>query len=689
MDEREVRREMDRLVETLHAWQQAYYIEARPRVSDIEYDRAFDALVDLERRYPNLKRFDSPTQRVGSDLNSEFPEVRHSIAVLSLDKAYSADAIRQWIAKCEERGESDLSFVIEEKIDGVSMVLYYEKGVLIRAVTRGNGFVGNDVTANIRTIGSVPLRLSEPIDIAVRGEVYLERSDFERLNNTMEIPYANPRNLAAGTIRRNKSSEVAKIPLNMFVYEGFWDNLGQSYEGHVGMLGYLSHLGFRINPTMGVFAETRAVADLRVRNSHLDNIEIGSFEEIDQYIDSATRRRSSLAYDIDGLVVKVNELTIREELGYTGHHPRWAIAYKFEAPQALTVVKEIDVQVGRTGRLTPVARVESVQIGGSIVSNITLHNQEYVNMLELAIGDTVAISKRGDVIPAIERVVEKNTDGNSVWNMADRCPICDNEVVKKGAHSFCPNNDCPQQVLGRINFFVGRNQMDIEGLGPETIAAIVAKGWVADIYDLYRFDIDRLVGEPGFGEKKVAAIKKGLELSKCKPYRNVLVSLGIPEFGKKAVELLMNDGIRSIDELLAIVDASDKERLAGIKGFGDKTIAALFEYLSDAKMRNRITLLRESGLQFSEEVSMTPSEIEAIFTGQIWCVTGSFEHFAPRSLALAEIEARGGRTTGSVTGKTTHLLAGSNAGSKLDQALRFGTKIVDEQEFLRLLGRVK
>jgi len=677
--------EIARLSEDLRRHQHHYYVEAQPLVSDTQYDRMMDRLLYLESLYPALKLSDSPSQRVGSDLGTGFPEVRHTVPVLSLDKAYTGDGVLQWIQRCRQRGEQRLSFVVEEKIDGVSLVLYYEKGLLARAVTRGNGFVGNDVTPNAKTIKSIPLRLSRPYDIAVRGEVFLAKEDFAALNGTMEVPYANPRNLAAGTIRRLKSSETAQVPLKMFAYEAYFANPADAVHSHVEILRLLKALGFLVNPSIAVFADTNGDIFPTMTEGQDDAFVQGVYGDIPEYLGKLEQQRSALAYEIDGLVIKVNELGVREFLGYTGHHPRWALAYKFDAPEAQTGVLAIDVQVGRTGRITPVARVKTVKVGNSMVSNVTLHNQDYINLLELAIGDTVAISKRGDVIPAVERVVEKNEDGNTTWQLPAECPSCKTTLVRNGAHTFCPNGDCPDQVVGRISFFVGRQQMDLEGFGPETVSFLVERGLVRDIPDIYTVDYDALVGQSGFGEKKAAALALAVEKSKEQPYRSVLVALGIPDFGKKAVDLLVNAGIRSMKQLLEMVDSGDSETLVAIKGFGRKTVDSLFAELSDSKVRERIARLELLGLQFSEAATTAEETLPQIFRNQVWCVTGSFERFAPRSLALKEIEARGGRTTSSVTSKTSHLLAGSGAGSKLQQAQSFGTTVVDEQQFIRML----
>jgi DNA ligase (NAD+) len=544
-------------------------------------------------------------------------------------------------------------------------------------VTRGNGLVGNDVTGNVRTIGSVPLLLARPVTVAVRGEIFLPRLLFESINARMEIPYANPRNLAAGTLRRVKSSEVAAVPLDIFVYEG---HFAPSPETHVAILEQLEELGFKCNPRTAVFADPEDQAGLRERHPRW---RVGGFEELEGYLEQSRRERSSLPYDIDGLVVKVNELPAREALGFTGHHPRWALAFKFEAPEAESAVERIEVQVGRTGRITPVARIRPVRLSGSTIANATLHNQDYINLLELAIGDRVSISKRGDVIPAVERVIEKNELGNTTWRMPDTCPACRTGLVVQGAHHFCPNPDCPDQVRGRLRFFVARDQMDIEGVGPETLETLVQQGLVRDVQDLYAFDPGALLSLPGFGEKKVELVRAGIAASKGRPYRRVLVALGIPEMGQKVVELLCDAGYSDIDSLLQLVDRGDPSPLLAIHGIGERTAETLLRELSRPEVRARIEALRRAGLNFREKARKALAG--GAFQGQLWCVTGSFAHFKPRELAMEEVKKRGGKVSDSVTSRTTHLLAGENPGSKLKKARELGITIVDEEEFLRLL----
>ena len=683
MDYQSRARELHRL---LTEYQRAYYVDGRPLVSDLEYDRLFDELSRIEAEHPETRTPDSPTQRVGSDLSSDFPEVEHTIPVLSLDKAYSDTEILSWITKTTKNTGENLSFVLEEKLDGFSIVLYYEKGLLDRAVTRGNGFVGNDVTPNVKTIYSVPLRLTEPVDIAVRGEVFLKKAEFERINATLTEPYANPRNLAAGTIRRNKSSETAQVPLSIYVYEGFWANTPELTD-HIQILSRLKKLGFPVDPHLSFFCRTEEEARQRLQEADLEG-RSGSFDDIPQAITDYTSARADLPYEIDGLVVKVNELATREDLGYTEHHPRWAIAYKFEAPQAQTQVLDIDVQVGRTGRITPMARIRETLLSGSTIRNITLHNQDYVDELELAIGDTVAISKRGDVIPAVESVIDKNDAGNTTWQMPETCPVCGARIVRRGAHHFCPNYDCPAQAKARLSFFCAKGQMDMEGLGPRTIEILYDNGFVKSIGELYTFDFNRMKNLKGFGGtegKTIENIKTSILQSRKTPFRNVLVSLGIPEFGKKAADLVCDAGIDSMDKLLKIADDRNQESLSTIKGIGPITANLIIDGLNSETTRKLINELREAGLRMEDE-KQAPSGLEQIFLGQSWCVTGTFENFNPRSKAMDEIKKRGGTEVSGVSKKTSCLLAGSGAGSKLDKAREFGVRIVTEEEFLKMIG---
>lgn len=670
----EKKKEIEELVTRLNKYQEEYY-KGRPSITDGEFDLLFDKLKSLETEFPGLINPDSPTQRIGTDITQEFPEVEHAIPVLSLDKCYTSEELLKWINKIRNNTGSNVSFILEEKIDGASIVLYYEKGELVRAVTRGNGFSGNDITGNIKTIKSVPLKLAKPLDIAVRGEIFLPKELFQKINAKIEIPFANPRNLAAGTLRRKKSSEAAVIPLDIFIYEGYFESDNKT---HIEVLNELDELGFKLNYRMGCFSEKNI--DLKILES------IGgalSIDEINGFIQKETKERKNLAYEIDGLVLKVNELDLREELGFTGHHPRWAIAYKFDSPKGITKIKEIIVQVGRTGRLTPVARVEPVKVSGSTISNVTLHNQEYINILELAVDDTVEVSKRGDVIPAVEKVLEKNEKGNPVWKIPLNCISCGKPVKLVGAHHFCLNEICPDRIRTGIHFFVSKSQMDIENLGPETVDFLISNGIIKNIEDIYKFDPEILVNMPGFGEKKAELIKNGINKSRQKDFKTVLVSLGIPELGKKAADLLISNGYDSIDKIIELARNNNISALKSIHGIGESTTGNIFKELLKPPVQGRIEALKKAGLNFKQEEDKYQGK--QVFKNQVWCVTGSFENFQPRSLAEKEIEKRGGRVTASVTPKTTHLLKGTGGGSKTSKAEQFGTRIVLELEFLRML----
>lgn len=680
----DIRKEMERLVSQLTEYQKAYYVDANPLVSDMEYDRLYDELLALEKEHPDMVLPDSPTHRVGSDLSNDFPEFRHTIPVLSLDKAYSRDEVIAFMDKTIIRQQKDLSFVAEEKIDGISMVLYYEKGVLVRGVTRGNGEVGNDVTENIRTIASVPLRLSEPVDIAVRGEVFISKKAFQEVNSHLdeEKKAANARNLAAGTVRRQRSVEAAAVPLDIFCYEGFWSEGKESPESHLEILSFLKKLGFKINPHLACFSESEEKSREMLKEAGLEG-RAYSFSQMQDYIDFKTAERKGLEYEIDGLVFKVNEIRVREELGYTEHHPRWAIAYKFESPQAVSRLIGITVQVGRTGRITPVAELEPVALGGSTIRRATLHNQEYIDSLELAIGDTVSIVKRGDVIPQVEDVIEKNEEGNTVYHIDPHCPCCKTRLEKEGAHLFCPNPLCPEQEIGNLSFFSSRSQMDIETLGPKTIRIFYDAGLLRKVEDIYTADYASMVGNKGIGEKTVEAIIRSVEESKRQPFKIVLSSLGISEIGKKSAEILISGGFDSIDKL----ENARLEDLVAIEGIGEKTATIIIESFKNQRLLDTIEALKKAGVHMSSaEDESDEAPLEKTLEGTVWCVTGSFEHFNPRSKAMDEVEKRGGRTVSSVTGKTTHLLAGKNGGSKLSEAERLGVRIVSEEEFLRMIG---
>lgn len=670
----EIKERINRIREELLRHQHLYYVLSRPEISDLEYDKMFDELVELEKKHPEFDDENSPAKRVGSDITNTLPEVEHTIPVLSLDKAYSSEDVMTWIGRTEKNINTTFDVVIEEKIDGSSVVLYYEQGKLKRGVTRGNGYVGNDITENVKTIPEVPLTLTEPIDCVVRGEIYMPLDKFEECNKQVDGMYANPRNLASGVLRRVKSSETAKFPLHIFIYEGYFED--KSITKHTEILLKLEKLGFKTNPSVGVFRNNGENEGL--------NFHEGAVEEIPDYISSINDKRKKIEYEIDGLVIKINKISIREDLGFTGHHPKWAVAYKFESPQAQTFIKDITVQVGRSGRITPLAILGPVALAGSTISKATLHNQAYIDMLELSIEDKVTISKRGDVIPAVEKVVEKNEVGNPTFKLPNECPCCGSILKEDGAHLFCKNRGCKDRVLNNLKFFVSRGQMDIENLGGKTIELLFNEGFINSVPEIYRFNYSQLMDREGFGERKIQLIREAVEKSKEKPFMTVLSSLGFDELGKKASELLIKNGYNSFEKIIALFSEDREEELLKIDGFGEKTVIALKENFNDGENLRLIQELIDCGLT-DHDAGFEEVLIDSSLEGTKWVVTGSFENFKPRELAKEEIIKRGGETTAAVSKKITHLLVGENPGSKYDKGVKLGINIVTEEQFLEMI----
>ncbi len=679
----DIKKRIEELSKELLRHQDLYYVKAEPEIPDKEYDRMYDELVELEKKYPDLVLENSPTKRVGSDLDNTFPEKEHTIPVLSLDKEYTGEELEKWLGKTVKNVDRDLSFVVEEKIDGASIVLYYKTGQLESALTRGNGIVGNDVIENVRTIKQVPLVTPGNSDFAVRGEIYIKKSDFDTYNRTFENKYSNPRNLAAGSMRNIKSSVAANVPLNIFTYELFYEKA--ITNDHILALSRLKELGFRINNSMGFFSDNKE--KIAIVQEKLPGITTGAVGDLVAYVKERRAERDRLDYEIDGLVVKVNELDVREALGYTSHHPRWAIAFKFDAPTAQTKLIDIRVQVGRNGRVTPVGVLVPVKIAGSVVARATLHNQEYIDMLELGKGDLVSISKRGDIIPAVEEVLEKDLDHPTVFKFPGSCPFCGSTLEKDGAHHFCKNRECPERIKRSIIHFASKNQMDIDTLGEKTIAFMFEKGYVKSIPVLYTFDYDELLKEEGFKEKKVNNIKASVENSRKKPFRKVLTAIGFEGLGSSAVSDLVENGFNSIDKIIETAARGNVEDFSRIEGFGEIMARLIIQHFTDPQNLALVEALKKIGLNFQEEIK-EPVEMEEqalTFKDQVWVITGSFEHFSPRSKAAEEIEKRGGKVTDSVSSKTTHLLAGNSPGSKLDKAKKLNVLIIDETAFLEML----
>jgi len=643
---------------------QDQYSKGISEISDLEFDQLFDQLKELEKQYPQYADKNSPTQRVGSDLDTSFEQVKHDLPVLSLDKCYSINELENYITKNFQKINSSFHLIAEEKMDGVSVVLTYDQGQLNLGASRGNGIWGNDITENIKTVKDIPLNIEYEGKLIVRGELYIAKNDFKKIKSRdMNLDYANPRNLAAGIIRRKSSKEVAKYPLSFFAYEALLED--RSIESHHQVLNFLQNIHFKVNPNYAFF--------------RYDEV-----EKITEYIETETRERKALNYEIDGLVFKIDEYPFRELLGITSHHPRWAIAYKFEAPMAQTEINNIIFQVGRGGRITPVAILEPVHIAGSKVSRATLHNKAYMEELEIGIGDVVTISKRGDIIPAVEEVIEHHHRGIFSVKFPTKCPACSTDLIVEGAHHFCPSKTCSAQELNQLIFFASRNMMDIRGLGKKTIEYLYEKRYVQNIPDLYNFDYHQLLGQEGYQQKKIQNIIDSLNQSKEKPFRTLFSALGFKDIGPKVVQYLVDAGLNSFDQMIEVAKKGDREIFLSIPGIGDKIAHELMVIFSKESTIDLINQLDQIGLNLQE--TQNNQGIEKIFDGETWVITGSYENFKSRNLIADEITRRGGSVTTSVSKNTDVLLCGKNPGSKLDKAQNLGVIIMDENEFMNKLN---
>lgn len=676
----QIEAEILNLRDTLNKANKAYYVDAIPVMEDTEYDGLFDRLKELEEKYPQFYDDTSPTVRIGSDIDNTLPEKAHTIPVLSLDKCYLIEDLLDWIEKNEKKFPDQINVTIEPKIDGTGVVLYYNNGKLTSALTRGNGYSGNDITENIKTIKSIPLKINYPGELAVRGEIYIKKIDFENFNNKYANgAYANPRNLASGCVRRQKSKETALFPLNIFLYEGFFKE--KTFDNHLDNLIFLKELGFPLNNHFGYYG---------------DNIEMlhklpfkyarqGEINKIRSYIEYLKEIRNDLQYEIDGLVIKINDLRIREELGFTRHHPRWAIAYKFDAPLAQTKIISITTQVGRGGRITPVANLEPVKLSGSVISRATLHNQDYINSLGVNNGDLVSISKRGDVIPAVEEVLEKG-ENSSPHQIEKNCPACQQELIQEGAHLFCFNDNCPRRLLGTLQHFVSKRQMDVDSLGDKTLEFLFSKNHIKYINDIYEFDYQKLIDYEGFKEKKITNIINAVKKSKEKNFAIVLSSLGLKDIGSRAAELLTEE-FKDIDTIIQKARERKIEDFSAIEGIGEILAKSIIKHFTDEKVINLINKLKTAGLNFKlKQVNKSSNQF---LSDTKWVVTGSFTNFKPRDKAKELIKNYGGEVLTSISAKTTFLLCGKEAGSKLEKAKSLGIKIIEEDDFITMIKQEK
>ncbi len=664
-DKVHARQRIEELRTEIERHNRLYYIDARPDIGDREYDQLLRELEQLENEFPEFQSPASPTQRIGGAPLEHFDSVRHAVPMMSLSNTYSKEELVEFDRRIRKLlPEQQNSYVLEPKIDGVAISLRYENGELVQAVTRGDGTTGDDVTANIRTIKSIPLRLSDmmpPAVLEVRGEVYMDTKGFSKLNGQRQEaglePFANPRNACAGSLKQLDPREVAKRPLDAIFYAtGELD--GIAFETHEQMLQTLQHYGLRITPTFWL------------RNS---------IDDILDLLDELENMRHEFPFEMDGGVIKVNERSLYERLGYTAKSPRWAVAYKYEPEQAETTLHAISIQVGRTGVLTPVAELEPVQLAGTTVKRATLHNEDEIRRKDIRIGDRVIVEKAGEIIPAVVKVVTEKRRGSELeFTMPAECPICGSEVEKREGEVAlrCTNLQCPAQVKNWLTHFASRSAMDISGLGESLVEQLVDSGLVKNPAELYTLTKAEALGLERMGEKSADNLIKGIEASRQRPFARVLLGLGIRHIGKGAAILLANE-FKNIDALMA----ADAEKLESIRDIGPIAGQSVVQYFKDPAALAVVEQLREAGVNFRQEQKSGSSELE----GLTFVLTGTLETMT-RDEAGERIRTRGGKVSSSVSKNTSYLVAGESAGSKLEKAEKLGVTILDEDQFIALLG---
>ncbi len=655
------------LAEGIRRHDHAYYVLAEPTISDSDYDRLYRELLNLEAVHPELCTPDSPSQRVGGKAVSEFPEHRHAQPMMSLDNTYSFEELAAFLKRVENLlPEAELDWTIEPKVDGLAVSLRYENGVLAVGATRGDGVTGDDITGNLKTIRSLPLRLAgeAPEVLEVRGEVFMSKAGFAELNEKRkadgEEPFANPRNAAAGSLKMLDPKIVAERPLGILLY-ALGEVSGAVPATQVEVLDWLEQLGF---PTTECIWTGRTHEDL-----------VASINELD-----ATRQE--LDYETDGAVIKLNPLALRDQCGATAKAPRWAIAYKYAAEQAETVLKDITIQVGRTGALTPVAELEPVFLAGSTVARATLHNEEEIQRKDIRVGDTVVIEKAGEIIPAVVKVVLTKRRGKSTaFELPKTCPGCESKAAKDEADVVwrCPNPDCPAQVRGRLEHFCARGAMDIEGGGEVLVRQLVANGLALDVGELYKLSLAEVAALERMAEKSAQNFLDGLEASKQRDLWRLVFGLGILHVGAGVAKALCRH-FASMDELM---DASEEE-LVAIDDVGEVIAKSVHDWFGDPQHRALIEVLRKAGLNFESSI-VTAADADGPLAGKSLVLTGTLPNLK-RHEAAARIEAAGGKVVSSVSKKTDYVVAGEAAGSKLDKAEKLSIAVIDEAELLRLCG---
>ena len=666
----ETQTDIESLREEIRGHEYRYYVLDDPEISDAEFDRLMNELKKLEAAHPELITSDSPTQRVGGKPREGFVKVAHSAPMLSLDNAYGEDELRDWERRVHElSGRDDIEYVCELKLDGMSLALRYEDGKLVRGITRGDGSTGEDVTSNVRTVRSVPLSVSRerlkkasiPLDFEVRGEMLMPIASFKKMNEErakQELSqFANPRNATAGTVRQLEPSITAQRRLDYFAYMLIGG--GKTIFGHHWQtLNALDDAGFKVNPR-------RALAT--------------NFEEILQFIKQWEEKRETLPYEIDGVVIKVNSTALQRELGFTGKAPRWAIAYKYAARGGITQIENIHIQVGRTGKLTPVAELKPVPIGGTTVSRATLHNMDEIERLGVKIGDWVEVERGGDVIPKVTRVVDDKDHprGHKSFHMPEKCPVCGGHVVRAEgeADHRCVNQKCPAKLRETILHFASRGVMNIDGMGDALVTQLTERGVVKDVADIYKLTKTQLLSLERMGEKSADNVLREIENSKKLPLERVIYGLGIRFVGERTAQFLAEH----FGDISALEEA-DEEELQQVEEVGPRIAKSIVEFFAEPKNRELVEELRAAGLTLKGKKKERGTKL----AGKTFVLTGTLANYS-RDEAKKLIEDAGGKVAGSVSKKTDYVVAGAEAGSKLDKAKELGVAVVDEKAMEALL----
>ena len=668
MRKEEAARRLEELRSLIHEYDYHYYVLDQPLVPDAVYDQLMRELEELEKAYPDLITPDSPTQRVGGAPLKAFNTVRHRVPLLSLSNSFSPGELRDFDRRVRQAVGNEVEYVVEPKIDGLTVALVYEEGRLVSGATRGDGFTGEDITQNLRTVKSVPLRLKHAVPrLEVRGEAYLPKQAFLRLNEEREKQgeplFANPRNAAAGSLRQLDPRVTASRPLQVFFYAVLYIE-GHELKTQWEALSYLEEQGFPVNPWRYLCT---------------------SIEEVIKACEEGLQKRDDLSYDIDGMVVKVNRFDQQASLGSTFKSPRWAVAYKFPAQQAVTEVQDIILRVGRTGVLTPTALLRPVLLAGSTVSKATLHNEDYIREKDVRIGDQVVIQKAGEIIPEIVDVLkERRTGKEKVFVMPEKCPECGSRVVRLPgeAAARCTGAACPAQLRERIIHFASRDAMNIEGLGPAIIGQLLKAGLVHDAADLYRLRKEELAALERLGDKSADNLLQAIERSKQNPFSRLLFALGIRYVGNKVAQVLA-EHFGSLERL----QQASYEELRSVPEVGEKIASSVAAYFSDPQNQAVLKKLTEAGVNTRQEppaaAAGEKSEAGAL-AGKTFVLTGTLSSMTRRE-AQALIESRGGKVAGSVSRHTDYVVAGESPGSKLEKARELGIAVLSEEEFLKLL----